>query len=965
MVNAFVSGAVTVQINTPPLNQSPIDLHPFTAKGFDTSGNPYIYYTGNIYRRTYQLSFPRITDVLLAALRSFFTDTVDGTKTAFTWYDHLGATHTVKFSTPELKHTRQSVNRHKVDISLEEDLPITLPAIAGWTTAMQMKVGSAPVWILRLTINGTDYFLSSSTFNLPSTSIVVESPGWPTGAAITTLPWIGKWGSVTTQITGDLNEYSISDFNCDVLNDPNVSPDIRVLVQAYPVEQYPAELYLWFLGLNAATDPPRLMLRGYVDEVNNVSAQGVSFVIKDESSRLQNYVGTKVDLTTYPDADPDDVGKVIPIVFGTVEKVPALAIVAGRVTTLPYAISAAATSVQVSDVSGLSVGGTVQADSEQMHITGINGSTLTVTRGYNSTLAATHLVGAVVWEVLPKFVYMLADHPVSSINKIYGQVGQGLLNITPICTLYTGASGQQHSSYPGKAVVTIPNQITVAQAVSLYVNDGNVSYNSNVSLDDRISLLKDFTLTNGNLSLNDGIHVYDVISVSAPSMTDNTHNHSNPGSISEVATNCPVSTDNYIAVITFLSQEYWPVSSVTYSITVMKRIFISGGTYGLSFVIGGNTVFTDTTIFPTIAAGTSITYEFATSVFPVGTTNNNVTLSVSTPGVNGYATAMSASRQVSYTGLTTSSVTNDFVYGGGRDATHVDLSSGTVTINGQVAYLGNIMNKQGTVSVSSATVSKSGSLIISGNSVANTMIAEVILADITSAYGTPQSACQFLLNHYTTFSSLTVQQSGTFPNSYGINGIIDRYETALYWLTFIAFQCRAWWRLERGTATLTVRPDSPSSMRTLAACLLDSSNLPSLTQSKVQYTKVLNKISLLFDRDWTQSRGDTAFKDNYPDSRTASITNYGVRENPTLFQFDFVTSQTMAANLAEFYLNTYAVRRWVSEFREFLDQCDLRFGNAVTLGFHNNNVVEITGVEIDPGGGSNIDNVKIIGEGFM
>ena len=66
-------------------------------------------------------------------------------------------------------------------------------------------------------------------------------------------------------------------------------------------------------------------------------------------------------------------------------------------TTLSASVSTtSATSVSVANSSGLSVGDTIAIGNEQMTISAISGTTLTVSRGVNSTVAATHSSGATV-----------------------------------------------------------------------------------------------------------------------------------------------------------------------------------------------------------------------------------------------------------------------------------------------------------------------------------------------------------------------------------------------------------------------------------------------------------------------------------------------------------------------------------------------------------------------------------------
>lgn len=71
----------------------------------------------------------------------------------------------------------------------------------------------------------------------------------------------------------------------------------------------------------------------------------------------------------------------------------------GSLTTLSSGINNSTTSVSVASANNLPANGlpyVITVDSEQMSVTSISGTTLTVTRGYRSTTAASHSSGAAV-----------------------------------------------------------------------------------------------------------------------------------------------------------------------------------------------------------------------------------------------------------------------------------------------------------------------------------------------------------------------------------------------------------------------------------------------------------------------------------------------------------------------------------------------------------------------------------------
>ena len=94
-------------------------------------------------------------------------------------------------------------------------------------------------------------------------------------------------------------------------------------------------------------------------------------------------------------------------------------------TTLSAAItSTSATSITVTSASKI-VNGTVLvvSGSEQMLVTGVSGTTLTVTRGYNGTTAVTHLINATVTGTTNEVFNLTGLNPSTLYSIIWGDSG--------------------------------------------------------------------------------------------------------------------------------------------------------------------------------------------------------------------------------------------------------------------------------------------------------------------------------------------------------------------------------------------------------------------------------------------------------------------------------------------------------------------------------------------------------------
>jgi len=92
-----------------------------------------------------------------------------------------------------------------------------------------------------------------------------------------------------------------------------------------------------------------------------------------------------------------------------------------RHTTLAEALDNSETGVDVGDTSNLNINDIILVDDEQMLITAISAPTLTVTRGYNSTSAVTHVSGENVFTVDERFTESLQKYRKSMIYKLDGR----------------------------------------------------------------------------------------------------------------------------------------------------------------------------------------------------------------------------------------------------------------------------------------------------------------------------------------------------------------------------------------------------------------------------------------------------------------------------------------------------------------------------------------------------------------
>jgi len=235
-------------------------------------------------------------------------------------------------------------------------------------------------------------------------------------------------------------------------------------------------------GATAAGDELTLFA-GQIEDITEMTADRATVVCSGfELSIINKFLHTIVDTTNYPGADPDDLGKMIPQIYGEALRVPCIAADAGGKTTIAQDMTestpASGGTLEVSDATALPSAGAFifQVDSEQISIASRSGNTLTLAaanaRGYADTTAVAHDKGAPGAEIQTSYVYIVADHPVNSIDTVYVDD----IRQTSGFTAYTGQTGDEYTGYAGKAVV-------VFSALPNYLRQVNIEVDSTLDVD--------------------------------------------------------------------------------------------------------------------------------------------------------------------------------------------------------------------------------------------------------------------------------------------------------------------------------------------------------------------------------------------------------------------------------------------------------------------------------------------------
>lgn len=772
---------------------------------------------------------------------------------------------------------------------------------SNFQTESAKKTGASPVWLLKcpFTIGGTKYL----------SDVELALAGWEGG--VTTKAWIERWGELDESLgSGELALSEVSDMELSVINDPNDSQNIEYLLKNNDFEKLDCTLYLWFQGLDASTNPPQAIWVGNITEWEQGDVLSFRIRLNDQLERLNRPIGTKITKTAYPNADPDDVGKISNIGYGVLKNVPARAVIAGALNYLDADITASATTLTLVDASAFPASGTVGIDSEKITYTGKSGNTLTgLTRGASSTTATTHKRGATVWEERTDFTYEAFGHPIKQFDKVYAEIDKSLYDITSQVTSYTGQTGSQHPTYPNKAMLVISSKVKRNLLVDLAVSTGSHGHSGNL----RVDVVCPDTYISGGITPGD---------------------------------------ENYSKLVDGNSQSYMGVQP-SYPNVILQRVksMNLGGlpTRMRLCSVSGHPIYTATgggNFYLSKAAGGSHIVSVSNGGTKQITYGAWVTLSGAVWG--------DFTRTASYFSLY-AYATNNIVYevwleveynpeAPSNAATGVAMSGNSVADTAVADRI--LIDAQGYQDDASGTFTGTANALIERPD-------HVLKHFLYTFIGWPTA--NFYTNAGTQFST----------KNYKFSALINEYENLSRWVRDFALQSRCRFRFASGQARLLWRPDSITSQKTLTADMVkaidsgDRSGAPERRIYMTPFDEVINKISVHFNKDWSKS-GEDSYKDISETSDATSIAKYGEKQSPELFYFDFVTDSAMAQDLRDHYLAYYKNRKRLIEQTVFLDNADVEFMDGVTQADLTNLLCEVAKMNFAVGDGNIINTVRML-----
>jgi hypothetical protein len=575
--------------------------------------------------------------------------------------------------------------------------------------------------------------------------------------------------------------------------------------------------------------------------------------------------------------------------------------------TLGTSIDAGTAQIVLTDTSGFPPsGGTIQIDYEEMTYDYITGNTLGgVLRGQNETEATYHDAGAIVAEIQTEYFYVLG-HAVKAIDNVYVINRNNDENIrqTVNFTTYTGQSGNEHASYPGKAVI----KFTVRPSIAAQVN----------------------------LEIEDSIDVDDQIGIDDPD-----HSHSD-------------GLDVYIWEF-----EYAQYTVGSGGLWADKLSQICDGSLGVQddfdasvesagWLQGQGTKVEISKAYLEEPSGAPVQYRVNMAVgFMDGNTGIKATFSGSATG-NKTATGIHRGPWKSYSGTWTQF--NNLTCEVERTGTN---PGGYVAVNAVWIEVKYYVTPAVSTGVSKDdTVYKTGTVELTGNSVADTVIGGEVSADVrgfqaddSGDYGTEDSVIErpdYISKHFlVNYCGLSIADN--IGSTYSAAGTLYASENILLsvviaevpdvneLLSKLAFQSKSinWW--EGGKHQLKYIPFIDSSNKTVDGNRIDAE---SINLYYTPRTDIYNTHSGIYYKEWVGpfKEDEESYREITKQTSSTSQGIFGVLESDP-HKFDYILNQSQAERILSWLTDGRSFPRLVVEFTGWYYLSDIQIGDTIDFSF--------------------------------
>lgn len=259
-----------------------------------------------------------------------------------------------------------------------------------------------------------------------------------------------------------------SNINIKFKNDPFRGNDFLILIgDTNPFEGATCvikEVYLDNDGVTASS--PVTVYQGVLEAPRNTDLLNFDCRMSSKAFHQDRLFRAQfVDVDTFPDAF-EDVGKIVPHIYGAGVVVPTSKTDWGEQTTLVSDINDSITTITVSDSSRYPApSGSIFIDDEEISYTGNTNNQFTgCTRGVGATDNVGHAAATPVWEKKALYWSVIGDHVMDAINVIYAEIENRLWRVV------SGAAGNVTG---GRHYVRATEQLKVAAVEDdLSISDG-------------------------------------------------------------------------------------------------------------------------------------------------------------------------------------------------------------------------------------------------------------------------------------------------------------------------------------------------------------------------------------------------------------------------------------------------------------------------------------------------------------
>jgi hypothetical protein len=806
---------------------------------------------------------------------------------------------------------------------------------------------------------------------------------------------VKQWGFIDSSVgqtpgRGIMGGIEVPDLDLTIINS-QATPFSDNFTAVDPLEGVEVCVYQWFEGL--PLNEKELIFKGVVRGRPKHDERECRLRVEGIWSKYSKVIGEDLFITAadYPDADPDDIGTMHNICYGSLDKVPCKALSSGAVDTLVGDIDSIQESIELSDASEFPASGTIGLEEEEISYTGKSGNTLTgCTRGANGTTALNHDSGAAVWEKAAIFVYGIAGHPVKSIGDIYVDG----VRITALAATYTGQAGNELAGYDGKAVFTVPSRITRQQAVDIVAD-----HVLDVTGKDQLGFIDTLLpMTDGPFEISTAVTLGNNIAVTTqPEVSQGSHSHAgveeivtwkfdtavesvatvtSPGNMidNSLYSGARFGNLNAKATLRKVYEESYSGPPVEIRLCAYVNPALAAGDHTFKFVYAGKTLnanqpglnrsawsslgtsYNTWTELLNAAATVTMTYtEYVADRMVMEVwVEIKYTPSVSSSAATGVARSVDAF------------VDGDVNFNSSRDVNGLIYNTGT----------GDIANKAG--------LGVDGPIILTGNSVADVEIGRLVTATVDGwqddAAGTitgtaaalierPDHVFHHQLTYYLGFPSPDIDIPAATSTFFSTNGykfalLINRPIPADRLLARLAVQCRSRFIVTPyGTARLLVRQTGQTSGHSIVKNEVKGG---SMTVNRSPMTDLVNLFTIRFDRDWTQD-GDNAYRAATEFTDATSVATYGEQHlDGDEFDFESVRDAAMVDHVGAFWLDYLKDVREMPEFAVYLDNMEIEPGDIIDLTHTTNNmagfVCEVIKTTHHPGSARRklIDHIEVL-----